>query len=151
MTGSGCGDHHKLPSLEASTRMRIDAILGGATVAVGGTGVYVAVGGIGVSVAVGGTGVGVGEADMGVVVGTGVALVHPAINKTISIKQNVCCNSFLSVIALLLSSLKATELSLFVAVSSTYNHELAIVIRLPVVQQSPHGSRHAGLPHWALQ
>jgi hypothetical protein len=132
-------------------RIRIEAILGGATVAVGGTGVYVAVGGIGVCVAVGGIGVGVGETDVGVAVDTGVALAHPASNNTISVKPNVCCNSFLPVIALLLSSLKASVLSVFAVVSPTYNHGLAIVVGLQVTQQPPHGSLHAGLPHRVLQ
>ena len=48
---------------------------------------------------------------VGVAVGSAGAPPHPASNNTISVKLNVCCNSFLLVIALLLSPLRVIVLT----------------------------------------
>ena len=82
----------------------------GAGVSVGGTGV--AVGGIGVleggiGVSEGGTGVRVAVGGTGVAGGTACAPPHPARINTTTVKPNICCNSFVLLIVLLLPSLKA--------------------------------------------
>jgi len=74
-------------------------------VAVGGTGVSV---GVAVGVAVGGIDVSVGGTD--VAVGSAGTPPHPASNNTTNANPIICCNSFLLLIAPLLSSLKANVL-----------------------------------------